>query len=266
MMQHRSAIRAHPLQDLKILVTRPRSQAAEMSGLIRSLGAEPVELPALEIDEDPYPERSRQAIDNLSGYDWIVFTSTNGVEVFLRLLRESTGSVARLNDARVAAVGDSTAECLRDRGVDPDLVPESFHGDALLEAMRRSGVDGARILMPRAEVARETLPNGLRESGATVDIVPVYRTVPARPDSDVLSRLTAGEIDIVTFTSSSAVNNLVAMLDGRAEHLASTRIACIGPVTARTVREHRLEPWVVATEHSVPGLVNAIRTALEETA
>jgi uroporphyrinogen-III synthase len=262
-IQRQAASRTTPLSGQRVLVTRARSQSAEMSRLLRELGAESIELPTIEIVPNPFPDQTRQTLSNLPGFDWIVFTSTNAVTIFFNLLREHGCDADRLHSARIAAVGRSTASCLRNEGIDPDFVPDEFHGDAVLEAMLRTGVAGESVLMPRAEIARETLPDGLRRAGADVHVLPIYRTVAARPSSDILDRLMLGNVDIVTFASSSSVNNLLAMLDGRVDQLSRTRIACIGPVTSRTVREHGFEPWVVASEHTVKGLIDTICTALE---
>jgi uroporphyrinogen-III synthase len=251
------------LRDLTVLVMRASGQADELSALLRQYGVVPVEMATIEIVPNPFPDLVAEAIDDLARYDWVVFTSRNGVEVFVRLLCESGRAVDDLSMKCIAAVGKATAAALEDHGIEPDLVPERFDGDAVLEAMLATGVAGQRILLPRAEVAREVLPDGLRAAGATVDVLPVYRTVPAQPDPEILERLKQGEFDIVTCTSSSTVKNLISALGGETNLLKQTRIACIGPITADTARSLGLEPWVIAIEHTIPGLVDAICNALE---
>jgi uroporphyrinogen-III synthase len=252
-----------PLFGQRILVTRTISQAPVMSRTLRELGAEPVELPAIDIIPDPFPEMTERAANDLPTYDWVIFTSTNGVEVFMEKLRQSGFDARRFGTARVAAIGNATAERLRRNFIEPDFVPDEFVAESMLDGLRETGVDGARVLIPRAELARTTLPDGLRESGATVDVVPVYRTIPGTPDPIVIDRIDAGEIDIITFTSSSTVTNLIDMLDGDATRLGTARIACIGPITEATAREHGLEVAITASEYSIPGLIDALCAAQE---
>jgi uroporphyrinogen-III synthase len=253
-----------PLFGQRILVTRTISQAPVLSRTLRELGAEPVELPAIDIIPNPFPEMTKTAADDLPTYDWVIFTSTNGVEVFLDTVRQAGYDARHFGAARVAAIGNATAERLRRNFIEPDFVPEEFVAEAVLTGLRDAGIAGAKVLIPRAEVARTTLPDGLRESGATVDVVPVYRTIPGTPDPAVIDRIDAGEIDVVTFTSSSTVINLIAMLDGDANRLKSARVACIGPITEATAKEHGLEVTVTADEYSIPGLIAALCTAQEE--
>jgi uroporphyrinogen-III synthase len=253
-----------PLFGQRILVTRTISQAPVMSRVLRELGAEAIELPAIDIIPDPYPERTQQAADELQAYDWVIFTSTNGVDVFLEKLRQSGYDARHFGSAKIAAIGNATAERLRRSFVEPDLVPDEFVAEAVLEGMRASNLDGARVLIPRAEVARSLLPDGLRESGAEVDVVPVYRTIPGTPDPRVIDRIESGEIDTITFTSSSTVTNLIGMFDGDVSRLGSAQIACIGPITAATARDHGLVVDIIADEYSIPGLIDALCAARED--
>lgn len=253
-----------PLFGQRILVTRTISQAPILSRTVRELGAEPVELPAIDIIPDPFPELTDKAARDLPHYDWVIFTSTNGVEVFLEKVRQLGYDARRFGNARIAAIGNATAERLRRNFLNPDYVPDEFVAEGLIEGLREAGIDGARILIPRAEVARARLPEGLRENGATVDVVPVYRTIPGTPDPLIIDRIDAGEIDIVTFTSSSTVTNLIDMLDGDPGRLQSTSIACIGPITEATAVEYGLEVAITAEEYSIPGLIDALCTAQEE--
>jgi uroporphyrinogen-III synthase len=231
---------------------------------LRELGAEPVEMPAIDILPNPFPERTKKAVDDLPTYDWVIFTSANGVDVFMEAVRNAGFDARRFSGARIATIGAATAERIRGHFIEPDFVPEEFVAEAVLAGLRERGIDGSRILMPRAEVARNVLPDGLRESGAKIDVVPVYRTVPGSRDPAIIDRLAAGEIDVVTFTSSSTVTNMIAMLDGEADKLSSARIACIGPITAETARQSGLTVDITADEYSIPGLVDALCAAQEE--
>lgn len=250
-----------PLFGQRILITRTISQAPVMSRSLRELGAEPIELPAIDIIPNPFPEQTERAVKELPDYDWVIFTSTNGVDVFIDSLRQNGYDARHFGSAKVAAIGNATAERLRRAMIQPDFVPDEFVAEAVLDGLLTRGIDGARVLIPRAEVARTTLPDGLRERGATVDVVPVYRTIPGTPDPAVIDRIDAGEIDIVTFTSSSTVTNLIDMLDGNPSRLSSAIIACIGPITEATARQHGLDVSITADEYSIPGLINALCAA-----
>jgi uroporphyrinogen-III synthase len=253
-----------PLFSKRILVTRTISQAPVMSRALRELGAEPVELPAIDIIPDPYPEQTRQAADQLPDYDWIIFTSTNGVDVFMEAVRQAGYDARRFGNAKLAAIGVATGERLRRNFIEPDFIPDEFVAEGVINGLRSFGMAGKRILIPRAEIARTALPDGLRALGATVDVVPVYRTIPGTPDPLVIDRIDAGEIDVITFTSSSTVVNLMDMFDGDPCRLKDAVIACIGPITAETAREHGMKVSIVPEEYSIPGLIDALCIFQEE--
>lgn len=246
-----------PLAGLRVLVTRAAGQAGDLSARLRAAGAEPVEVAVIQIVPPDDVAPLDDALRRLPEYDWVLFTSSNTVEaVFARL--DALGLDARAFEAtRVAAIGTATAERLRARGVRVDYVPDRFVAEALLEGLITRGVAGQRVLLPRAEHARDVLPNGLRSVGATVDVVVAYRTeIP--PDAPGLRALEAGEIDVVTLTSSSTARNLVALASGRVDLINRARVACIGPITAATAREVGLRVDLVAEEHTIPGLVAAL--------
>jgi uroporphyrinogen-III synthase len=252
-----------PLAGKRVLVTRTTGQAGDLSRRLREFGAEAIEMPVIEIVAITDAGALDHALDGLDRFDWVVFTSANAVDAFVSRMAERGLNIGHLTGANVAAIGTATTRRLRDLSLSPDLVPEEAVAESLLDALKTRGVAGSSILLPRAEVARDTLPEGLREAGADVYVVPVYRTVPAEPDPAVLRRLRDGEIDIVTFTSSSTVRNLLRMLGGDTTLLNAGFVACIGPVTAATAREHGLRVDVVATDHSIPGLIEAIRQHVE---
>ncbi|HET9014377.1 MAG TPA: uroporphyrinogen-III synthase, partial [Thermomicrobiaceae bacterium] len=158
----------------------------------------------------------------------------------------------------IAAIGPATARRLRAVGLEPALVPERFVAEEVLAGMLARGVAGRRVLLARAERARDVLPEGLRAAGANVDVVVAYRTVPGRPDPDALARVRSGEVDVVTLTSSSTARNLVALLGDDLAAIARARVVCIGPVTADTAREIGLRVDAVAGDYSIPGVVDAI--------
>ena len=254
---------SRPLFGLRVLVTRTREQASDLSRALVAAGAEPVELPTIEIMPRYDEARLARAVDALAeaAYDWLIFTSANAVEIFFEFMSDRRLD-ARSVRAQVAAIGPGTAEALRQRGIVADLVPaaESYTAEGLLAAFEQIELTDRRVLLPRAEGARDVLIEGLHERGATVDEVTLYIAAPPKDaDAEGLRRLRAGEIDIVTFASSSAVRNLVSMLGDDLEPLRRCRIAAIGPITAQTVQELLgRPPDVVAKEHTIVGLVVAL--------
>ena len=257
----RSAIRwrdAGPLAGKRILVTRSRAQASVLSALLAEQGAEPIEIPAIEVRPVDDPAPLDDALGGLPTVDWVVFTSTNGVQaVFERLA--ATGRDARaFTAARVAAIGPATADALRSRGIAPDLVPGSYTTSAIVDAFRERGVNGARILLPRADIAPGALADGLRALGARLVEVDAYRTVtPADAPERAVEILASGTIDAATFTSSSTVRNLVGLLGGDPAPVNACGVVSIGPVTSATARELGIRVDIEAAEHTVKGVVNA---------
>lgn len=252
-----------PLFGKRVLVTRAEGQAGTLSALLRDRGAEPVELPAIRIAPPQDPAALDAAIRRLGEYDWVVFSSVNGVDaLFARL--DALGLDARaFGHGQLAAIGRATTARLRERGLRADFVPERFVAEAVLAGLVERGAADSRVLLPRAEQARDVLPEGLRAAGAQVDVVAAYRTLPPEPPADVLRRLEAGEIDIITLASSSTARNLLALVKGRTTVLNRSLIACIGPVTADTAREIGLRVDVVADEYTIPGLVDALVQVVE---
>jgi len=238
------------LQGRRIVITRPAEKARRLADRLRSLGAVPIEFPTVRIE----PAESGPldaALGALAHFDWIVFTSANGVEaVFARLA--AAGKDARVFAARkVAAIGPVTAQALREKGVEPALVPGEYVAEAILDAL--GDVRGKRFLLPRADIAREALADGLRRSGAAVTEVAAYRTVGAGGPPPDLSGA-----DAVTFTSSSTVRHFLA--SGAA--VGRAKVVCIGPVTAATARELGLTVDAMATEYTEDGLIQALEGAL----
>ena len=248
-----------PLFGLRVLVTRSRTQAGALSQQLAAAGAEPVELPTIEIaPPDDYTELDA-ALARASDYGWAVFTSVNGVEAVFKRLRHAGLDARSLGGARVAAIGPATAAALAERGITADYVPDTFTTEAVAEGFRRFDLQGVRVLLPRADIAPKALPEGLRALGAVVDEVTAYRTLtPAGAAAKARELLSSGTIALTTFTSSSTVRNLVSLLDGEVRLMDGVRIASIGPVTSATARELGLEVHVEAGEHTVAGLVQAL--------
>ena len=232
-----------------------------MSRALAAAGAEAIELPAIKIVRRYDEAEFSRAVEALAAgdYAWVCFTSANAVGIFFDFLAARSLD-ARAVRAPVAAIGPGTAESLRARGIAADIVPAQYTAEGLAAAFERIDVRGARVLLPRAENAREVLVDALTARGAEVDEVTLYvAELPDAPDAKGLRRLRAGEIDIATFASSSTVRNLVALLGGDIEPLRRCRIACIGPVTAATAEELLgRPPDIVASEHTIEGLVRAL--------
>lgn len=250
-----------PLFGRRVVVTRARAQAGELSVGLERLGAEVYEFPTIEIraPEDFGPLDA--AIQDLDSFGWIVFTSVNGVEAFIERLRHHGLDLRAVpRHAKVAAIGPATARKIREVGLHVDLVPSEYRAEALIEALETDLV-GARILIPRARVAREILPDKLREAGAEVVVPPTYETIPSLQGREELAKLLeAGEIDCVTFTASSTVENFVGAFGAEeaSRLLAGTRVVCIGPITAESARGHGLGVDAEAEEYTIPGLVETV--------
>ncbi|HEY7820248.1 MAG TPA: uroporphyrinogen-III synthase [Vicinamibacteria bacterium] len=247
-----------PLAGRTILVTRPRGRSASLASALRSLGAEVIEAPAIAIEPPADFGPLDRALSRLPTYDWLVFTSANAVDAVFDRLKE-----IRPNDSpstrKVAAVGPATAESLRERGLEADLVPGKFVAEEVFRALLERGeVVERRFLFPAADIARETLPELLRGAGALVEVVVAYRTVPA---GDVLksasSLVERGDVDLVTFTSASTARSFFARVDPRALE-GRTKTASIGPVTSAALRDLGVSPDVEAERSTTEGLVEAI--------
>ncbi|HEX9014603.1 MAG TPA: uroporphyrinogen-III C-methyltransferase [Chloroflexota bacterium] len=251
---------SRPLFGKRVLVTRAREQADDLSTLLSEAGAIPIEVPVIQIDPPESWEAVDGAIERLSEYGWVVFTSANGVRSFFGRLGALGKDCRALGACRVAAIGPATAQALLAEGIRPDLVPERHVGEALSAELARTEGSGRRVLIARAAVAREVIEKELRALGWVVDVAEVYRTVPVEASAARLADLLAGDaIDAVTFASSSAVKNVVDALGKDApSRLEKLVVACIGPVTADTARELEIKSDVVASEYTMPGLVKAL--------
>lgn len=250
-----------PLFGRRIVVTRARAQAAALTGSLRDLGAEVLELPTIRIEPPSDTGALDAAVARLGDYDWIVFTSANGVRCVFERLTSMGLDARRFGRARVCAIGPATARALADRGITADLVPQRFVAESLVGALRGQETigPGSRVLIARAAEARELLPEALSATGAKVDLVAAYQTVPdGRGGGELARRIIDGEIDWITFTSSSTVRNFVRLVGREAAACRRFHGAVIGPITAQTAREAGIEVAVEATEYTVPGLVRAL--------
>lgn len=248
------------------LVTRAREQASLLTTELEALGAQCMEAPAIKLMPPDDYEALDQGIGKLTSYDWLIFTSVNGVEYFFKRLHNLKFDSRVLCNAKIAAIGAQTAAKLREYGILADIVPLEFRAEGIIEALAGRIKKGMSVLIARALVARDILPEKLREMGALVDVVPVYQTVVGDTDGKLLGdKLAAGEIELVTFTSSSTVTNLLELLGPQgAELIKHAKVACIGPITGGTCLEHGITPDVISEEYTIKGMTQAIIKLYEE--
>jgi uroporphyrinogen III methyltransferase / synthase len=250
-----------PLLGKCIVVTRARQQASDLVERLSDLGAECIECPTIEIVPPMDESAVDLAIDRLGEYDWVIFTSVNGVAYFFRRLLSRGLDSRALGGMRTAAIGPATAARLMDFGIRCDIVPETYRAESVVAAFEGQAIKGCRILLPRAKEARPVLPQALSRMGARVDEVTVYQTrLATETAGEILTRLDAGQIDLVTFTSSSTVKNFLRIVppDRLQALIESVTVAAIGPITAQTARENGLSVHVTADRYTIDGLCQSI--------
>lgn len=255
-----------PLAGRTVVVTRAAAQAADFVTELENLGAKVIACPTIEIAEPESYERLDEAIDHLYGYDWLIFTSANAIEYFLRRLNQRGVKVEDLDEIKVCAIGQASADKLRDAHVHVDLIPAHAKAEGVFQALSEfvggaEQLHGLNILLPRAAVGRDYLPKALEDAGARVDVVTAYRTVvPVDLDRGRLSAMLAGSADCIAFTSSSTVKNLALLFDTHdlSRILSGVTIACIGDVTAATAAEYGLCVDIQPAQATVKDLANAI--------
>jgi uroporphyrinogen III methyltransferase/synthase len=254
-----------PLAGRTIVITRALNQANDFVIELEKYGAQVIVCPTIEIRELDSYERLDEAIDHLYGYDWLIFTSANSVDFFKRLTARERDT-SDLDEVKVCAVGDATADRLRELHVHVDVIPDEFKAEGVFTALERfvGGIDrlkGLNLLIPRATAARDYLPRALEKAGARVDIAPAYRTeLPAELDRGRVAAMLSGSADCIAFTSSSTVKNLAQLFDTQdlKEALAEVAIACIGDVTAKTATEFGLQVEIQPKQSTIPELAQAI--------
>jgi uroporphyrinogen III methyltransferase / synthase len=251
-----------PLFGKRIVTTRARGQSAALGEALEWLGAETIEIPAIEIRDPQSWQPLDQAIGCLAEFDYLLFTSANGVRQFLSRLAACGRDVRDLKGLVIGAIGPGTAAELAATGIRADLMPEEYVAEGLLECLRGVEVRGKRFLIPRAKVARDVLPRLLGERGARVDVVDAYETV--RPDlpADELQRLLTPVPDAITFTSSSTVTNFVNLVEnaGLRKALEHVAMVSIGPITSETLRQNGLKVSIEASKSTIDGLIEALQT------
>ena len=248
------------------MITRAQNQAEEFVTELEQYGAQVILCPTIEIRELESYERLDEAIEHLYGYDWLIFTSVNGVEHFFKRLKAHERDASDLDELKVCAIGEATAVRLRDLHVHVDVIPEEFKAEGIFAALERfvggtEALKGLNVLIPRASVARDYLPKALGQAGARVDVVPAYRTsVPDNLDRGHVAAMLSGSGDCIAFTSSSTVRNLAQLFDTQdlSEALAGVVIACIGNITATTAADYGLQVEIQPQQFTIPALARAI--------
>lgn len=253
-----------PLHGRRILITRARHQVDLIRRELVDLGAAVVEIPILEVKRLPTDDRINNAIRNLNRTALVIFASANAVDIFFQMLVTAGQDARAFHSSKICAIGQETADALAGHGLTPELVTSEYTAEGLANALAGWEMQGMRVLVPRAEMSRDALPSLLKNRGAEVEILPVYRTVCPAEAGPALMRLFEGEgVDVVTFTSSSTVVNFVSAFpeDRLPAILGDAEVACMGPVTADTARKIGLHVSIVAREYTTHGLVQAIAEA-----
>ena len=253
------AVRTKSLAGITIVVTRSKSDNQLLSEKLRQLGAVTVELPTIAIVPPENTDHLDESIRTLSKYDWLIFTSVHGVEFFSKRMTALAEPIDSLHEVKVAAIGPATAAALRRLGREPDYVPPEFLSERI--AIGLGKVSGIRILLPRADIASTRLPELLRRNGASVEEIVAYRTViPDDLSFDRVQSILQQHVDVITFTSPSTVQNLAYVTGPKrvGSLLNGVKVACIGPVTAEAARALGVRVDIVAPNHTIENLVEAI--------
>lgn len=254
---------AGPLAGRRVLVTRAAQQAAKLSEGLRALGAQPVEVPVLELQPPQNPRPLDDALRQLEKYDWLIFTSANAVRFMLERSAALGFSFREQRLPHIAAIGEATSTAARKAGLSVALVPENYVAESLVQSMAAL-VSGKKILLARAEIARDVIPDALRGAGASVDVVDAYRNTLPRSAPALLRTALHEGIDAATFTSSSSVTHL-AEAARTAEipfPFPGVLAISIGPITSATLREFGWDPAAEASPSDIPGLIAAVQLAL----
>ena len=253
-----------PLFGKRVLVTRAREQSQSLSEKIHELGGESLEFPVIKITRPKRQAFLDQSLRHLHEYDWIIFTSVNGVKFFFSRLRELKIDIRQMGKAKIAAIGPKTAEALWEKGLLVDVIPEEYQAEGLIESLRHQVKAGEKILLPRANIARKILAVKLAEMGCEVTDADAYDTETETGNvSEIVEGLREGTIHVITFTSPSTVRNFVRSLQTVEKDVPSllkgVHIVCIGPITAQTAGELGLKVDGIAKEYTIEGLVEVLK-------
>ncbi|MEN6318686.1 MAG: uroporphyrinogen-III C-methyltransferase [Syntrophaceae bacterium] len=248
-----------PLFGKGIVITRPEAQAEDFACLLHAQGARAIHFPTIKIVPPESYEGLDRAISQISQYQWIVFTSANGVSFFFQRLKELGRDIRDLKDIRICTIGPATAETIEKLGIRVDLVPDEYISEGVVREFEKFNITGNRILLPRAEVARDVIPEGLAKLGAAVDVVTAYRTVNSgKKKSELEALVNENKVDVITFTSPSTVTNFMEIIGRNYVMPPQVKIACIGPVTAAAVKKAGLPIDIIQERYTIPGLVETL--------
>ncbi|QGY40050.1 uroporphyrinogen-III C-methyltransferase [Pseudodesulfovibrio cashew] len=251
-----------PLLGKGVVVTRAREQASGLVNTLKGLGACVHEFPTISVEPLDDYEEVETAIMQLARYQWVVFTSVNGVKFFWQQLAQIGLDSRIFAGMQIAAIGPATADALREKGINPDFIPEKYVAEHVVEGLLKLGIQGQDVLIPRAKVAREVLPQELKKAGCSVTVLPVYETRLVQSSGDEIeAALDQGKINYVTFTSSSTVENFFELVNPDVfRQYPEVKIASIGPVTTETVKRFGFTPAIEPEEYTIPGLVEGLLT------
>lgn len=248
-----------PLFGKRILVTRSRERAGALSEILSLEGAEPIEIPTIEIEPALNHDLLDDVLSRLSEFHWLLFTSVNGVEAFFAHLHQHGLDSRKLHGLKICAIGEATATVLHKYGIEADSMPQEYSSHGILACLKEEGIKGKRLLLPCSQLINKELVRALSELGAEIETVVAYRTLPAsNRDGKIKELLINGQVDVITFTSPSTVRGLITLMEDNVEALNKTVIACIGPVTAAAAAESGLRVDVIAKKYTIDGLVKAL--------
>ncbi len=250
-----------PLWGKRIIVTRARAQASNLVERIAELGGEPVEFPTISIEKEDNYTALHNAFTNMSSYDWLIFTSVNAVKIFFTELRKVNMDIRSLQGVKICAIGPATRDSLEAKGIIVDTMPDEYRAEGMIEELKHKIKPGQWVLLPRARGARSLLPEAIREWGAHVNEVFLYKAIAEkRVSQNMVEEINQGNIDFITFTSSSTVDNFVNIvgIDNALRINKKTKIACIGPITAQTAKAAGFTIDVIAENYTIDGLIEAI--------
>lgn len=248
-----------PLFGKGVVITRPAIQSESFAELLHEQGARVIHFPTIHIAPPQSWNKLDEALEELASFQWIIFTSANGVRFFFRRLKEKGGDVREMKGIRICTIGPATADAVEALGIRVDLVPETFISEGVVRAFEKIDIRGSNILLPRAEVARDVIPRGLEKLGAGVRVADAYRTISADTDkTEFISLLKEEKVDVITFTSPSTVKGFLDIMGGDFALPERVRIAAIGPITADAAKKAGLRIDIVQDQYTIPGLVSSL--------
>jgi uroporphyrinogen III methyltransferase/synthase len=254
-----------PLFGKGVVITRPEKQADDLAQLLINEGANPIHFATIKIVPPPDWRELDAAIKNLEDYDWLIFTSANGVAFFFERLFAKVKDIRDLKGIKICCIGPATAQQVQSKGIRVDLVPKKFISEGILESFSGTNLKGKKILLARAAEARDVLPDGLKKLGAKVDVVIAYETVSSGKKKNELEELfKENQVDVITFTSSSTVNNFVKIMGRNFSLPKGVKIACIGPVTAASAKKAGFFVDIHQEEYTMEGLIEALINYFEK--